>query len=79
MSRESSGEVELAEPKITVDDVKQRAMAVRDLAYSEAKRAANSALRERAAQTAIVGVVAVVALTSLAFYLGARKARCVRA
>lgn len=64
---------ESAEPRITIEDVKQRAVAVRDLAKSEAKHAANVVFHEKAAQAAIVGVVAVVAFASLAYYLGTRK------
>ena len=68
-----SGSGEPAEPKITIEDVKQRAAAVRDLAKSEAKAAANVVLHEKATQAVLVGVVAVVALTSLAYYLGTRS------
>lgn len=64
------------EPRITIDDVKQRAAAVRDLARSEARHAAKVAFQDKAAQAALVGVVAVVALASLAYWAGAR--RCAR-
>jgi GH24 family phage-related lysozyme (muramidase) len=73
MSAVSDADAEVVEPRITVEDVKQRAAAVRDLAKSEAKRTANEVLHERATQTIIIGVVAVAALASFAYFLGARR------
>ena len=73
MSADKSADIELVEPKITIDDVKRRAEAVKDLAKSEAKRSANELMHERATQVVIVGVVAVATLASIAFYLGTRR------
>lgn len=61
------------EQRITIDDVKHRAVAVRDLAASEARRAARTVFAEKATRAAVLGVVAVVALTSFAYYLGTRR------
>lgn len=72
MTSDTGAGAEALEPKITIEDVKQRAAAVRDLAKSEARQAANVVLHEKATQAVIVGVVAVVAITSLAYYLGTR-------
>jgi len=75
MSADKSADIELVEPKITIDDVKRRAEAVKDLAKSEAKRSANELMHERATQVVIVGVVAVATLASFAYFLGARRSR----
>jgi hypothetical protein len=75
MSADTSADIELAEPKITIEDVKRRAEAVRDLAKSEAKRTTNEVLHEQVTRTIIVGVVAVAALASFAYFLGSRKGR----
>jgi len=64
-----------AEDRITIDDVKHRAEAVRDLAVSEAKETARVIAHDQLTKTIVVGVVAVVALTSLAYYLGTRRYR----
>lgn len=64
-----------AEPKITIEDVKHRAEAVRDLAKSEANRATHELMHERVTQTIIAGVVVVAAFASLAFFIGTRKGR----
>lgn len=73
MTPDAGSSAESTEPKITVDDVKQRAAAVRDLARSEAKHAVGVVFHEKATQAVLAGVVTVVALTSLAYYLGTRK------
>jgi hypothetical protein len=62
-----------AEERITIDDVKQRAAAVRDLAVLEAKETVRAATHEQLTKTIIVGVVAVAALASFAYYLGSRR------
>jgi len=59
--------------RLTVDDVRHRAEEVRDLAKHEVQ----DFMDQQSTKAALVGVVAVVALVSLAFYLGARRAyRC---
>jgi len=73
MSADKTVDIELAEPKITIDDVKRRAAAVRDLAKSEARRSADELLHERATRTALVGVAIVATIAGLAFFLGSRK------
>lgn len=71
----ADSEITLAADRITVDDVKRRAVAVRDLAVSEAKETARVIAHDQLTRTIVVGVVAVVAVTSLAYYLGTRRYR----
>jgi len=75
MTADKGADANLAEPKITIEDVKHRAEAVRDLAKSEANRATHQLMHERVTQTVIAGVVVVAALASLAFLIGTRKGR----
>ena len=58
------------EKKLTIDDVRHHAEDVRDLARSEVV----DFFDEKSTQAAIIGVVAVVAVVSVAFFLGARMA-----
>ena len=60
--------------RITIDDVKQRAEAVRDLAVSEAKETVRVVAHDQLTKTILVGVVAVAALASFAYFLGSRRA-----
>ncbi len=53
-------------PRLTIDDVRHHAKEVRDLAVSEAKQLADT----QASKALLVGVVAVVAAVSFAYYLG---------
>jgi len=55
--------------RLTVDDVRHHAEEVRELAKQEAR----DFMDQQSTKAAIVGVVAVVALVSLAFYLGAKR------
>ena len=75
MTPDKGTDIELAEPKITIEDVKRRAEAVRDLAKSEAKRTTDELLHEQVTRTVIVGVVAVAAFVSFAYFLGSRKGK----
>ena len=75
MSADKGADALSAEPKITIEDVKHRAEAVRDLAKSEANRAAHELMHEKVTQTVIAGVVVVAVLASFAFFLGTRKGR----
>ena len=75
MSANKGADIDVAEPKITLEDVKHRAEAVRDLAKSEAKRATNTIMHERATQAVMVGVGVVAVLASLAYLMGTRKGR----
>lgn len=58
-----------APDRITVEDLRRKALRVRDVAEAEARHVAE----ERATQVAVIGVVALVALVSLAYYLGSRR------
>ena len=62
------------EERITIEDVKQRAAAVRDLAISEAKETVREVTEDQLTKTIIVGVVAIAALASFAYFLGSRRA-----
>ncbi len=75
MSADKKMEMELAEPKITIDDVKRRAEAVRDLAKSEVRYATNEILHDRVTRTIMVGVAVVATLASVAYMLGTRKGK----
>lgn len=55
-------------PRLTVDDVRHHAEEVRDLAQAEVRKITDT----KATQAAIVGVVVVVGLMSLAYYMGRR-------
>jgi len=57
------------ETAITIDDLRQKAINIKDLAEAEARDFA----RDRGTQAAVVAVVAVVVLVSLAYYLGSRR------
>ncbi len=60
-----------SQQRLTVDDIRHRAEEVRDMALSEIKT-----LRDgQGTRIAIIGIVAVVGVISLAYYLGTRSAR----
>ncbi|HAL30919.1 MAG TPA: hypothetical protein DCP20_09440 [Coriobacteriia bacterium] len=61
--------------RITVDDLKQKTMQVRDLAEAETRAVTRTVLERDVTKIVAVGVVAVVAALSLAYYLGTRSAR----
>jgi len=54
---------------ITVDDLRQKALQIRDMAEAEARDLA----RERGTQIAVAAVVAVIVFVSVAYYLGSRR------
>jgi len=56
--------------KLTIDDVRHHAEDVQDLAKAEVR----DFFDEKGTQAAIIGIVAVVAAVSIAFYLGSRLA-----
>ena len=62
----------LATPQLTVDDLRHKALHIRDMAESEARAVAS----ERGTQIVAVGVVVIIAAISLAYYFGSRRARC---
>lgn len=53
---------------ITVDDLRDKATHIKDLAESEAR----TLLDERRTRVIVIGVVAVLAVASMAYYLGTR-------
>lgn len=57
--------------QLTVDDLKQKALHIRDLAESETREV----LQRDATKVLIVGAVALVAMVSIAYYLGTRSSR----
>lgn len=59
----------LAPRQLTVDDLKQKALQIRDLAESETREV----LQRDATKVLIVGAVALVAVVSIAYYLGTRR------
>ncbi len=62
-------ETALAPRQLTVEDLKQKAMHVRDVAESETR----AVLKQDTTKVLIAGAVAVVAVVSLAYYLGTRR------
>ena len=58
-----------APQQLTVDDLKQKAMRIRDLAESETREV----LQLDATKAFAVGAVALVAVVSIAYYLGTRR------
>ena len=60
-----------AAPAITVDDLRRKAVHIKDMAESEVRTLAD----ERAAQVVLIGAVVVLAAVSIAFFLGTRAAR----
>jgi len=56
---------------ISVDDLRQKAMHIRDLTEVETR----SVLEEQATKVLIIGAVALVAAVSIAYYLGVRRSQ----
>ncbi|MBN1192900.1 MAG: hypothetical protein JXA36_04320 [Coriobacteriia bacterium] len=54
---------------ITVDDLRRKAVHIKDMTEAEVRLVAE----ERATQAVIIGVVALLAVVSLAYYIGARR------
>lgn len=59
----------LAPRQLTVEDLKQKALHIRDLAEAETREV----LQRDATRVLIVGAVALVAVVSIAYYLGTRR------
>ena len=57
--------------EITVEDLKRKAVHIKDMAEAEARQLAE----EQLTKVVLVGVVAVLAAVSIAYYLGSRRAR----
>lgn len=60
-----------SQQRLTVDDIRHHAKEVRDMALSEIKTLRD----EQGTRIAIIGIVAVVGVISLAYYLGTRSVR----
>lgn len=60
---------EITAPSITVDDLKRKALQIKDMAERETREIA----RERGSQIVLVGAIAVLAAVSIAYYLGTRR------
>lgn len=61
--------------EITLDEIKQRAGAVRDLAVSEAKRVTVEVYEQDVTKIALVAVGVIVVVASLAYFMGASSSR----
>lgn len=61
--------IDETENPITIEDLKRKALEVRDLAEVEVRTLAE----QQGARMALIGIVAVVAALSIAYYLGTRK------
>lgn len=63
---------ETLEPRISIEDLKDKARRIGDLATAEVRHVT----RERTTQTIVAGVALVAAAVAVAYYLGSR--RCYR-
>jgi len=61
--------------RVSLDEIKQRAVEVRDLAVVSTKEVASEIYEQNVTRTALVVVGVVVVAASIAFYLGTRAAR----
>lgn len=57
-------------PEITVDDLRHKALHIKDMAEGEVR----AIVSDRRTQIVTVGIVAVLAAVSIAYYLGSRRA-----
>jgi len=64
--------------RITLDDLKHRAEQVKDLAVSDAKDAVATAFDTSEVRTLLIAAGVVVAVASIAFFLGTRAVRIPR-
>lgn len=60
---------EAADTPITVDDLRGKALHIKDLAESEVR----DLTQEKTTQIVAIGVVAALAVVSIAYYLGTRR------
>jgi hypothetical protein len=63
------------EERVTVDELKQRADQIKDLALVRSKQIVREVYEQDVTRAALVAVGVVVVAASLAYYLGARVAR----
>ena len=61
--------------RVTLDELKQRAVEVQNLAVVEAKEVVQEVYQQNVTRAALVAVGVVVVAASLAYYLGTRAAR----
>lgn len=64
-----------SEPKITLDDLKHRTEAITDMAVSDAKEAVAAVARTDAAKKVMIAVGVVLAVASVAYFMGSRAVR----
>lgn len=64
-----------APERVTLDDIKHRAEAVKDLAVSDAKEAVGRVISDDATRTLLIVAGVVVAVASVAYLLGSRSGR----
>lgn len=75
----NSPEGDALDRAITIDDLKHRAYGVRDQAVLDTKQAYQRAIGDDVVRAVVIGVVAVAALASIAYYMGTRSGRSVPA
>jgi hypothetical protein len=63
------------EERVTIDELKQRAEQVQDLALSRTKRVVHDVYEQDVTRAALVALGVVVVAASLAYYLGTRVSR----
>ncbi len=61
--------------RVSLDELKQRAVQLQDLAVMKTKRAVHTAYEQDVTRAALIAVGVVVVAASLAYYLGTRAAR----
>ena len=63
------------EERVTIDELKQRAEQVQDLALARTKRVVHDVYEQDVTRAALVALGVVVVAASLAYYLGTRASR----
>ena len=63
------------EERVSLDEIKQRAGAIQDLAVVQVKEVANEIYYQNVTRAALVALGVVVVAASLAYYIGSRSAR----
>ena len=63
------------EERVTLDQIKHRAEAIGDLTASESKRLANEVYEQNVTKVVLVAVGVVLAVASVAYFLGTRAGR----
>lgn len=73
--RKAGSEAKAIEARVSLDDLRHRAEAVKSTAVEEAKGAVDAVMAESATRTLLIVAGVVVLTASVAFYLGSRAAR----